>query len=952
MLKKIFKIGLISLGLMGTISVSQDLFAQNLAEKLGVDPNVKTGVLPNGLRYYIRENAKPKDKVELRLIINTGSIMEDDNQLGLAHFTEHMMFNGTKSFPKNELVSKLETMGVQFGADLNAYTSFDETVYMLPIPTDNPENIKTGFKILQEWAQGALMTDKDINEERKVILEEARLGKGAQDRMMHKFLPKMLAGSRYADRLPIGKESLLKTFKPEVIRKYYKDWYRPNLMAVVVVGDIDATKAEAMVKEYFSTLTNPVKERPRTEYGGKPFVKAEAMYLTDPEQSNTVFLLNFSAKKENADVTVGDYRSTLVKQLAMSALNQRLSDLTSSGTPPFSYAGIDNSSYFKGEEGFGVVVVPSSDLKTGIDAAIGQVLSAQEFGFGNQELEIVKKNMLSSMEKSYNERKTTNSSAYLGEYQRNFLEKEAIPGIEKEFELYKTLLPGITPEEVTAEFKNVFPETGRNKYFALVMAPEKTDDAIKTDATLMSAVNAALLQKPTKFEEVAVAENILDKIPAKGSIVKVEKNDKLGATTYTLSNGVLVTVKPTDFKSDEIIFSGKKNGGKSNYGAADKANVSFMGDVVEAMGYGNFTPTELTKALAGTNISLTPDLGELQATVNGRSDVKGLEKLFQLNYLQLMEPRKDDALLKGFMSKMSTQLKFMTANPQAAFIDTLIKFMYNNDPRSPMAIPTEEVLKNVDADRVLEIYKNEFSNADGFHYFIVGNVDEATLKPLMETYLASLPAKGTTPKFVDNGLRPKAGNNTFIFAKGKEQKSLTLPFYYGSMPFTEEMSLKASLLGDILTLRIIEKIREEMAAIYSGGMNGTFSRDPYPHYTFSAQLPSGPEAVDAIMKALNNEIATIKKDGPLATDLAKAKMKIVEKRKEQLKTNGYWSAKLGQLMFEGYDTDRFLNFDKELEAISVKDLKEAANKFFDGKNSLTAILNPAVIEKKATEKAK
>lgn len=940
MLTKMFKIALLAAGLTGTLPFNGILHAQNLTDKLGQDPKVKTGTLPNGLKYYIRNNGKPENKVELRIVINTGSIMEDKDQLGLAHFTEHMLFNGTKSFPKNELVSRLQSMGVQFGADLNAYTSFDETVYMLPIPTDNPANIETGFQILEEWAQGALMTDKDINEERKVILEESRLGKGAQDRMAKKFLPKLLAGTRYGERLPIGKDELLKTFKPEVLRRYYKEWYRPNLMAVVVVGDIATEKAEEMIKKHFSGLKNPANARPRTVYEGKPYTKAEAMFLTDAEQTSTVFMLNFSAKKASPDATVADYKNTLTEQLAFSALNQRLQDLTESGTPPFTYAGVDNSTYFRGYNGFGVMLVPSTDLATGINAAVGQVLSVQTYGFGENELELVKRNMLSGMEKTYNERNTTNSSSFLGEYQRNFLEQEAIPGIEKEYELYKTLLPQITAKEVTDAFKKLFPTEGRDKFFALVMSPAKNEDKINTDATLLAAVNHALKQTPEKKEDVAVSESLLDKMPTKGSITKTEKNDKLGSTTYTLSNGVKVTVKPTTFKSDEIIFSGVKLGGNSNYGPADKVNVSLMSEVIESMGYGKYTPTELSKALAGSNISLVPSMSETESMLSGNSDVKSFEKLLQLNYLQLTEPRKDEELLKGFVGKMSTQLKFVKANPQIAFVDTMIKVAYNNDPKTPMIFPTEADLKSISANRAIEIYKNEFSNADGFHFFIVGNIDEATLAPLLETYIASLPTKGTKPAFKDNGLRMKAGNNKFVFAKGKEPKSLTVAQYFGEMPFTEDMSLKATLIGDILTLRVIEKIREEMGAIYSGGFQGSFTRDPYAHYEFSTQLPSGPDRVNDILKALDAEIAKLKTNGPEQKDLDKAKIAIVEKRKEQIKTNKYWVAKLQQLEFANYSTERFLNFENELNKISVNDIKEAATKFFNGKNSFIAILNP------------
>lgn len=946
MLKKMFKIAMFAAGLIG-VTPLQSIYAQSLTEQLGQDPKVKTGTLPNGLKYYVRSNTKPANKVELRLVINAGSILEDNDQLGLAHFTEHMLFNGTKSFPKNELVTKLQTIGVQFGADLNAYTSFDETVYMLPIPTDKPENLETGFKILQEWAQGALMTDKDINEERKVILEESRLGKGAQDRMAKKFLPKLLAGTRYGERLPIGKDELLKTFKPDVLRRYYKDWYRPNIMAVVVVGDISVEKGEQMVKEYFSTLTNPTKSRTRTVYEGKPYAKAEAMFLTDAEQTSTVFLLNFSAKKANADQTVGDYRNSLVEQLAFSALNQRMQDLAESGTPPYTAAGVDNDSYVRGHEAFSIYIVPGADLTTGINAAVAQVLGVQKYGFGTNELELIKKNMLSNMEKSYNERNTTNSANFLGEYQRNFLENEAFPGIEKEFALYKQLLPSIKAEEVTDAFRKMFTEADKSRFFALVMSPQKTEDKIKNDAALLATVNNAFKQTPVEKADVVINESLLDSQPIKGSIVSTEKNEKLGTTTYTLSNGVKVTMKATDFKSDEVIFKGVKNGGESNYGLGDKVNLNQLPSVIEAMGYGKYTPSELTKALSGNNISLMPSIDETSVSVSGSSDVKSLEKLFQLNYLQLTEPRLDEELLKGYVSKMSTQLKFIKANPQAAFVDTMLKVAYNNDPRAPFAFPTEEQLKSINAHRVVDIYRNEFSNADGFHYFIVGNVSEEVIRPLIETYIASLPAKGTKPSFKDNGLRMKSGNNKFVFNRGTEQKSLTAIQYFGEMPYTEDMSLKATLLSDIMTFRIIENLREEKAAIYSGGFQGEFKRDPYPHYVMATFLPSGPENVATIEKEIAAEIAKLKKDGPTEADLDKAKIAILEKRKEQIKTNRYWSAKLEQLLFSNYSTERFLSFENELNKITTKELKEAANKLFDGKNSFIAVLNPeAKAEKK------
>lgn len=941
MIKKTFKIGLLSLCLSTAFFPVYRLYAQgNLSEQLGLDPKVTMGTLPNGLKYYIRPNQKPENKVELRLIINTGSVLEDEDQLGLAHFTEHMLFNGTKHFPKNELVNYLQSIGVEFGADLNAYTSFDETVYMLPIPTDNPKNIETGFQILQDWAQGALMTDKDINEERKVVLEESRLGKGAQDRMQKKFLPKLLGDSRYGYRLPIGKDQLLKTFKPEVLRRYYKEWYRPNLMAVVVVGDITAAKAEEMIKQYFSPLTNPAQAKERTVFGANPYKKQEAMFLTDAEQSNTIMFLNFSPRKTEADKTVGEYRNTLTEQLAFAALNQRYQDLASSATPPFIFAQADNSSYIRGYQALGAALMPSKDLTTAINAAIGELLSVQEYGFSESELEVVKRNLLSNIEKSYNERNTTNSSAFLGEYQRNFLEQEAIPGVEKEFELYKTLLPGIKVEEVTEAFKKLFTKEDRQKFFAAVMSPQTKDAKVNSDATLLAAINTAFQQKVSQKKEEVVSEQLLDQAPVKGVITNTVKDEQLNTVTYTLNNGILVTVKKTDFKSDEVLLKGVKKGGSGNYGVADKVTVSLLPQLAETMGYGKYTPTALNKALAGKNVEASPEMGEISSGISGKSDARHIETLLQLVHLELTQPRVDPELLKGFVGKMNAQMKFIKANPQISFVDTLLKVAYNNNPLSPIVFPTEAQLNALDAQHISEVYKKELSTANGYHFFIVGNVDEEQLKPLLEEYLGSIATGEGTPAFKDNGLRMKAGNNKFVFEKGKDAKSMIFAQYFGEMPYTEDMALKATLIGDILTIRVIEKLREEMGSIYSGGFSGNFSRDPYPNYVLGTQLPTGPESVDAILKATDVEIAKLKKDGPEQKDLDKVKIAIVEKRKENMKTNGYWLNKLENLKFDSYSTERFLTFNNILDAITVKDIQDAANKFFDGKNSFIGIMNP------------
>lgn len=919
-------------------------------EKLPVDPKIKKGTLPNGLTYYIRPNNKPEKKVELRLIVNAGSILENDDQLGLAHFMEHMNFNGTKNFPKNKLVDFLQSIGVEFGADLNAYTSFDETVFILPIPTDKPGNLESGFQIIEDWAHNANLTELDINDERNVVLEESRLGKGADDRMMKKYLPKLLAGSRYADRLPIGKDDILKNFKPETIRAFYKDWYRPNLMAVAVVGDITIPEAEALIKKHFGDMKNPANPRKRTEFEVPAYTEPTAMVLTDKEATNYSFQLFFPARKETKEVTLNDYRQDLIKGLFTQILNRRFQELTKSATPPFAFGYAFADSWARGYESFGLITTPTTDIATTVNTAIGELVKVELYGINAAELEIAKKQALSGMEKTYNERNSTESATIIDEFVRNFLTQEPIPGVENEYSYLQKMLPGITIEEVNKEAKKWIDKSNNDQYFALITGPDSKKMSVPTDLELKEMVNDAFNQKVNANADKVVAENLLDKMPVPGKIVSETTDKELAATTYTLSNSVKVTVKKTDFKSDEIVIEAVKKGGYNNYGATDKASTKFLPEVIEAMGYGNFTPTQLTDMLSGKTLSLTPTLDNISAGIKGSSSVKDFESLMQLTYLQLTAPRTDADLYNGFISTMQTQLQFLGQNPQVAFIDTMLKSIYHNDPLTPIQVPTSADIANINMNRVLDIYKNEFSNADGFHFFIVGNVDESTIRPLLEKYIASLPSKGAQPSFKDNGLRPIKGNNELEFKRGEEQKSLVVLMTQGETPYSEEMALKANMIGQLLTITVIENVREKMGAIYGGGFEGSLEQYPYARYNISGYFPCGPQNVTPIIKEAQKEIQDLKTEGPSQKDLDKVKLAILEKRKESLKTNAYWNTKLEQILFWNNSKERFFQFDKELAKISASDIKAAANQLFDGKNSFSAVLMPTVI--KAEEKKK
>lgn len=920
------------------ITVISVVSGQDLNSPLPFDTTVTTGTLSNGLKYYIKPNPKPEKKVELRLAINAGSILENNDQQGLAHFMEHMNFNGTEHYPKNELVDFLQSIGVQFGADLNAYTSFDETVYILPIPTDKPDNLSNGFEVLSDWAHNALITDKDVNEERKVVLEESRGGKGAQDRMMKVYLPKLMAGSHYAERLPIGKDEILKNCDPEAIRSFYRDWYRPDLMAVAVVGDVSVAQAKALIEKYFAPLTNPDTERTRVTFDVPAYKAKEAMVLTDIEETNQSFSLNYSSKKSKSNATLQEYRSSIVKSCFEQILNTRLQDLTQTANPPYlySYAGIGGWS--RGYESFSLTTVASNDMKTAINASIGEIVKVQKFGFTQAELDVVKKSMLSYMERSYNERNTTESGRYVDELVRNFLTQESVPGTASEYEYYKIFLPGITVDEVNAVAQNWLDDN--KTYFAMCQGPENSAVKNLTSKKLLKWVNEAFKQNVEAHVERALATSLLAEEPVAGKILSVENDTLLGVNTYTLSNGIKVTVKSTNFKSDQILMMGEKKGGSGQYGVADKFNTMTMNNMISTMGYGQFSPVDLSKFLAGKNARISTNFSGNSNGVFGNSTVKDLETMMQLNYLKLTSPRKDMDLFQGSISNSIAGLKDAKSSPEAAFIDSMVKVFYKGQPFAPINIPTEAELKSTNLDRIIEIYKTEFGNADGFHFFFVGNVDEKILLPLVEKYIASLPTKGTIPMSKDNGLRPIYGRNEFVFHKGKEPKSLVLAQFYGELPFSHDAALKADLLGEILNIKIIEELREKIGGIYSGGIYSDVSDEPYDNYSFVLYLPCGPESVDTLIKASMAEIDRIKREGPSIKDLEKVKLAKVEAYRESIKTNGYWGSYLGKIKCNGYDAKRFLEYESVVNAVTAEQIRETANLMLSGENTFKAILYP------------
>ncbi|HQQ82696.1 MAG TPA: insulinase family protein [Cyclobacteriaceae bacterium] len=912
----------------------------NINDPLPIAPEIKKGTLSNGLTYFIRKNNRPEQKVELRLVIKAGSILEGEDQQGLAHFTEHMAFNGSTHFQKNELVSFLQSIGVKFGADLNAYTSFDETVYILPIPTDKPENLEKAFLVLEDWASAVAFDPSEIDKERGVVLEEERLGKGAQERMQKKTLPYILEGSLYAKRLPIGQTDILKTFKPDAITRYYRDWYRPDLMAVIVVGDIDPAQAEAMIKRHFEKLKNPAKERTRTYAAVPTRTTSTGLVVTDAEATNHIVQIFYPTQKAVIQTTIGDYRGGMVRSLVSSMLSQRMQELTQKAEPPFIAGGSGRGAFVHGYESyFAAALLGKAGIKAAIDALIQENERARQFGFSANELDRSRKSMLRSMERAYNERDKSESDNFADEYIRHFLNQEPIPGIENEFTYHQQLLSTITLEEINAYTAKLIPSAAEKK-LVILQGPDKADFTLPTNDQLLAMVADAEKIPVTPYIEKAVATTLMAEAPAGGRILFDKKNTELGYAELSLGNGVKVIVKPTDFKNDEVVLSGFRFGGQSLFEDADWFSGQYAATLVNQMGIGEFSPTDLRKALAGKSVSVSPRLSNLSEGISGQSGTADVETMLQMVHLYFTKPRKDEALFKSFISKQQGVVKNMLSDPRTVFQDSTQRMLYQNHLRGPR-MPRTTDFDKINLDRAMQIYGERFGNARGWTFYIVGSVDLAKLKPLIATYLGTLPSSTTAVSaYKDRGVRPIQGVLKKEIRKGHEPQSLIVMTYTGEATYSEEEQLHLQALIELMNIKLTETLREELSGIYGGGMNGTLNKNPYSNYTINVTLPCGPENVDKLIKATLAEIQKIKDHGPTIEDLNKVKEEFSKEHKEDLRDNSYWVSRLQRSAETGIAATGVLTFEERLKAITPQQIQDAAKRYLQQKNFFQAVLLP------------
>jgi zinc protease len=925
--------------------------AVDLAAPIPADAQVKVGKLPNGLSYYIQQNKLPAQRLELRLVVKAGSVLEDDDQRGLAHFAEHMAFNGSTHFKKHELVSYLQSIGVKFGADLNAYTTFDETVYILPIPTDRKENIAQAFTVLEDWAHGVSFNDADIDKERDIVLEELRLTKGAGERINKVLMPKLLNGSKYAERLPIGKEDIIRNFQPDTLRRFYRDWYRPDLMAVVAVGDIDPVEAEKLVKAHFADLRNPPGARVREQVEVKPRIDTEAVVVTDKELSANSVSLRYPVRLDAERGTYGSYRDKLVESLFGAMLNQRLGELSQQSEPPFMAAGSGITRLTPRYKGYyaGATLGPKGAAPA-ITALLQENLRAREYGFSEAELERARKNMLRRYERSYNERDKTNSSVRVAEYIRNFLHGEPLPGIDAEYRLVQEFAPGITVDEVNAFARRTIPADSAK--LVVYTGVKRPDSKAPGAAELLAAVDSAEHGKVDARTEKLVAAKLMEHPPKAGSIVAETEDKALGLTRLTLSNGVKVILKPTDFRNDQVLMSAERFGGQTLFEVPDLPNAMYASALAATMGVGEFAPLDLGKILAGRSAGVGLALGKYTDNVSGSAggSEADIETMLQMLYLRFAGVRRDENLYKSYMGKQAEVLKNRPGQPGERFSDTVLEALWGKHPYAPRALTLEDSAR-VSLDRSIELYRQRFASAKDLTFVLVGSFDVARIKPLLATYVGSLPTPDIPVAYRDVGLRPATGVIKREVRSGTDPKSMVSLTFSGAADWSADEALRLSALIEVINLRIVDVLREELGLIYGGRMSGSLNRVPYQHYTINAQLPTGPEKVDKLLAATFAEIARLKAEGPSAADLDKVKQNWRQAYPRSLRENGFWLRRLQSSVLDGTDPARILREDRSFEAFTPADLKLAAQRYFNTDNYVQVVQYPRVMPQQQVSSA-
>lgn len=912
------------------------------APPLPLDPALRYGKLDNGLTYYIRANQEPKERAEFYIAQNVGASLENDDQNGLAHFLEHMAFNGTKNFPGKGIINYMESVGVRFGYEINAYTSLDETVYNLSsVPTTREGIIDSALLVLHDWSNFILLEGEEIDSERGVITEEWRTGQGPERRMWKKSNALKYPGSQYAKRDVIGDTAVIKNFDHQAIRDFYHKWYRPDLQAIIVVGDVDVDKVEAKIKTMFSDIPRMPNfgERPVHELqdNDEPIIAV----ITDPEARYTTIQLDYKKEPLPAEVkgSISGYAFHISNNLISTMINNRFSEITQQADAPF----VAGFSYYgnlvRPKDAFILIGIPKEEQEQeGVDALALEAEKIKRFGFTNSEFERAKTDLLKSMEKKYNDRENQKSSTYVREYVNHFLENEPIPGIEWEYQSLQMMLPQMNVAMINQLAQQYITD---NNLIISITAPEKETVKLPGNAQILAAFEKANKAELTAKAEEDLSKPIIKDIPAAGSIVKESENAALGATEWTLSNGVKVILKHTEFKKDEIQFTAFSEGGVSKVNNIDDLlSATFAAHIVGNNGLGDFSQIDLQKALTGKIATASPYIGEFEEGFNGSSSVSDFETMLQLIYLNFTAARKDDNSHQAFINMLKTSLANAAKDPRQAFSDSINQVLSGHHPRT-VSLKLETIAK-IDQDKALTIFKERFAIPADFTFVFVGNIDPKNpeTRQAVSTYLGGLPSEQIKEKYTDHKVRSPKGDVKNYFTKEMEvKKASNLIYYKGDLSYTLQNSVTIKAIENLLFDRYMESIREKEGGSYGVGVRASIGNTPVEQASILMQFDTDPEKQQRLMGIIHQEVNDLVANGPTPEAVKKIQENMLKNYGENLRENSWWKGTIKAYYEDGIDNLK--DYKNAVNALTPALIQETLKKLVDQKNVIEVVMAPA-----------
>jgi zinc protease len=903
-------------------------------EALTLDPAVVHDVLDNGLEYFIRPNSKPENRIVLRLVVNAGSILEDQDQLGLAHFVEHMAFNGTTNFEGHEIINYLESTGMQFGADINAYTSFDETVYKINIPADDPEMLYKGLSILKEWAFEISFQNDEVDKERGVVQEEWRVGRGADARMRDKYFPVLFYGSRYAERLPIGEMDIINNSSYESIKRYYTDWYRPELMSVIVVGEVDVNSVKTQIEEIFGPYENGLNPRIREEFAVPDNNERLFSIVSDPEAtvSNIQIFYKNDSKSDNSKE---GYKTYIKKILNDIMFSQRLNELTNQSKPPYIYSFSSISELVRTKSAFTMGAVTSEN---GIIPAFTTLIEENErvlrYGFKDTEFERAKNDLISYIESAYREKDKTESIYYAEELTSYFLTNSPAPGIDWEWSELKSIVAELTLNQI-----NEFGITARSGSYPVVIitGPDKNNIIYPESQDLDTIFDNISSKKLSDYDDGINDSELMDNLPDAGSVVS-EIHDEAGKfTTWELSNGSRVVFKKTDLKNDELLFSALSPGGTSLIENQNYISSTLASNLVQLSGLGNFNVTSLGKALSGKMVNLQPYIGTLYEGFSGSSIPKDADTLFSLINLYFTSVRRDNTAFESFMNRLGGLIENRESRPEVIFQDALNAAIYNNHYRSlPL---TSDRMGEINQTEVYNIFEDRFSNASDFTFFFAGNIPD-NFRSLVETYIASIPGSGERERWINRKMDIINGVNNLEIYAGIEQKSSVSILFSGEYKWTLENNTALYALRELLDIRLREEVREDASGTYGVRVSASAIKDPLEKYHLSISFTCDPVRVEELSLIVFNVIDEIRNSKASSENILKIKEGFRRTYEESLKENSYWLGVLDAVYRYNLDSAYLLNKPERNENLSADIIFDAAVRYLNTENYFKAVLYP------------